>query len=87
MKKRRWVTAIAAAMGVLLAMGSVAGASEIRIIEESETEAEIRIPVISQGQAQMTATVTQETEAETAASRPLDPAAEKLCGEPDGKTK
>ena len=78
MKKRRWVTAIAAAMGVLLAMGSVAGASEIRIIEESETEAEIRIPVISQGQAQMAATAAQETEAETAGSRPLDPAAEKI---------
>ena len=78
MKNRKWVTAIAAAMGLLFAMGSVAGASEIRIIEESESETEIPTPVVSQGQAQMTATATQETEAETTASRPLDPAAEKI---------
>ena len=78
MKNRKWVTAIAAAMGLLFAMGSVAGASEVRIIEESESETEILTPVVSQGQAQMTATATQETEAETTASRPLDPAAEKI---------
>ena len=59
MKNRRWVAAIAAAMGLLFAMGSVAGASEIRIIEESESETEILTPVISQGQAQMTAAATQ----------------------------
>ncbi len=82
MKNRRWCAAVCAAMGLVLAAGSVVSASEIRIIQdESESETEAKTSVISQGQVQAGSLSGAEAETEAEASRPLDPSTEGISAE------